>query len=219
MASTSKLISISILVISVAGGILLFYLMSELPKEQRKKMIGEMVSQLVNFVLFMWVGKVLLNFSVFIKDPMAILAYPGDSGAFYAAVLFSGLLLTYKVKRGQLKGLAVGKAFVHLFLLAAFLYEFIQYAWNDQIYSLGSLIILAILLGGFTYLNGRMATGKLLGLLLTVWACGMSVLMVLQPYITVFGYMIKPWFLLLFFVANVLLLLKHYRKDGRYGWN
>ncbi|WP_153723428.1 hypothetical protein [Sporosarcina cascadiensis] len=219
MASISKLISISILVFSIALSILLFYLMSELPKEQKKKMVDEMVSQLINFVLFMWAGKVLLNLSVFITDPMAILAYPGDSGAFYAAVLFSGLLLSYKVKRGHLEGLAVGRAFVHLYLSAAFLYEFIQYTWNDQIYSLRSLILLAILLGVFTYLNGRMATGKLLGILLTVWTFGMAVLLTIQPYVTVFGYMIKPWFLLLFFAANLLLLILQHRKEGRYGWN
>src|SRR5690625_1095176 len=95
-AATFKLKAVGIIVISFIVGFAFFYITSPLQKELKKAQLEEMFSQLVNFIIFIWVGKIILNFSIFIDDPLAILAYPSNSEAFYLAVLFSAILLFYK---------------------------------------------------------------------------------------------------------------------------
>lgn len=68
-AATFKLMSIGIIIISFVVGLIFFYMISYLSKEQRKAQIEEIVSQLINFIIFIWIGKIILNFSIFIKDP------------------------------------------------------------------------------------------------------------------------------------------------------
>src|SRR5690625_2232093 len=88
--------SIGIIIVSILAGLVFFYMTSHLPKEHKKAQLEEMFSQLVNFIIFIWVGKIILNVSIFIEDPLAILAYPSNSEAFYLAVLLSTILLFYK---------------------------------------------------------------------------------------------------------------------------
>src|SRR5690606_27038035 len=96
MAILSKLTVIFILAISFALSLLAFYVMSTLPKEQRKEQVSEITSQLINFVLFLWLAKILLKLPLFVRDPLAVLAYPGNSEAFYLASLFTGVLIWSK---------------------------------------------------------------------------------------------------------------------------
>src|SRR5690625_3451826 len=96
MVIASRVASIGIIIVSLAIGLITFYILNDLPKEKKKKYMEEFISQLVNFIIFIWVGKILLNISLFIQDPLAVLAYPGDSGAFYLAVLFTAIIAVYK---------------------------------------------------------------------------------------------------------------------------
>lgn len=210
-AIVSKLTSISMIVISIMAGLISYYMMSDIQKEQKKKQIEEITSQLINFVIFIILGKIILNFSVFTSDPMAILAYPSDSSAFYLAVLFSALFLFYKSKRGQMDVLVFLQTFTQVFLVASFLYEFIQYVWNNNPYSLGSMILLAILIVSFLFLHG-LTTHTLLTVMLVGWSLGMFILTIIQPYVTVFGYMIEPWFLGVFFIISLTINIFNQRK-------
>ncbi|WP_019413017.1 hypothetical protein [Paenisporosarcina sp. TG20] len=214
MVETTKLISIFIIIISIFGGILAFYMMSDLPKEKRKRHIEEITSQLINFVLFIWMGKIILNFPVFISDPLAILAYPSDSSAFYVAVLFSALLLFYKSQRGQINVVLFIPSFIFVFLIASFLYEFMQFVWNDNTYSFGYMILLAILLILFLTVQGRKGSNTLISALLIGWTLGIFIITTVQPFVTVFGYMMKPWFVGVFFAMSFTLLIINQRKSG-----
>src|SRR5690625_3616935 len=68
---------------SFIAGFIFFYLMSALSKAKKKQQAEEVTSLLINFVIYIWIGKILLNFLTFIKDPLAVLAYPSNSHAFY----------------------------------------------------------------------------------------------------------------------------------------
>lgn len=214
MVETTKLISILITISSIFGGILAFYMLSDLTKEQKKRHIKEMNSQLINFVLFIWVGKIILNFPVFISDPLAILAYPSDSSAFYLAVLFSSLYLFYKSQRGQMNMMVFIQSFIFVFLIASFLYEFMQLAWYDNTFSFGYMVLLGFLLVLFLTAQGRIGSHTLIGALLIGWSLGIYIIATIQPFVTVFGYMMAPWFVGLFFAGSFTHLILNQRKSG-----
>src|SRR5690625_6960060 len=125
MASAQVLTSIAIIVLSFIIGLLFFYLTSPRSHVERKQQIEEVVSLLINFVIFIWIGKILVRFSIFMEDPLAILAYASDSSAFYLASLFIGIHSSYKMKRHELDSESLIKTFCHVILVSSFVYDFI----------------------------------------------------------------------------------------------
>ncbi len=212
MAITSKLAAVGIIVASIVAGFLSFYIISNLPKETKKKQIEELTSQFINFIIFIWLGKIIVNFSTFIKDPLAVLAYPSDSNAFYLAVLFSGILLVYKTKRKQLDGRIFIHAFLHVFLVASFSFEFIQLVWNNNHLALGYLILLAMLLVFLFVFNDKLTATKLSVILFILWTSGVILLSFFQPFVTVFGYNVSPVFAGILFIISLSYLLLKQRK-------
>lgn len=211
MATVTVLASIGIIFISMIAGLAFFYITSSLPSVQRKKQIEDIASQLINFVIFIWLGKILLKLPIFIKDPLAILAYPSNSNAFYLAVLFSSLLLAYKAIKKQMNVLTLLHTFLPVFLMASFVYEFIQILY-DNAYSISYIIILTMLILLLILLRDRFADGTVTTILFIGWLVGVLVLAWIQPFITVFGYMIAPWFLGLLFITISSFIIYKKRK-------
>lgn len=201
MAIISKLTIILIIAISFALAFLAFYLLSNLPKEQRKQQISEITSQLINFVLFLWLAKILLNLPLFVQDPLAVLAYPSNSEAFYLAALFTGILIYVKAKQGKLAGGRLAHTFLQIFLAASFVYEFIQLAWRENPFSLPYLVVFGLLLALFHGLQGRMDPLNQISIVLAAAAAGFFAIHFMLPYLSVFGYIVEPWFLALFLAA------------------
>src|SRR5690625_1523819 len=206
-AATFKLMSIGIIIISFVVGLIFFYMISYLSKEQRKAQIEEIVSQLINFIIFIWIGKIILNFSIFIKDPLAILAYPSNAEAFYLAVLFSAILLFYKAYKKKFDVLQLATSFLSVFLMAYYLYEFIQIIVKHNTYSFENLTLSTVLLVLFLIINGRLTDRNLIMTMLISWSAGMLILAYTQPFVTVFGYMIAPWFVGLFLRVNLFFII------------
>jgi len=198
--------TIAIIIISLGVGILSFYLMSGLSK--KKMYMEELVSQLINFVIFMWIGKILLNFSVFIKEPLTILAYPSNSHAFYLAVLFSIVTIGIKSKREKVDVVPFLNAFIHVFLLSSFVYEFIQIVWNNNAYSIKYMGLLAVLIVAIIVIRDRISIYRVNIFMLIGWTLGALGLAFIMPLLMVFGYTISPWFLglILVFCLTVIML-------------
>jgi len=211
-AMASAQISIAIIILSLTVGFLSFYLFSGLSNEKKKIDIEELGSQLVNFVIFMWIGKVLLNFSIFIKDPLAILAYPSNSYAFYLAVFVSAITITIKSKRQKNDIAPFFNAFTHVFLVASFVYEFTQIVWNNNTYSIRYLGLLTVLIILFVVLRGRIATDRLNTIMLVGWTLGTLGLAFIMPFTMVFGYTMAPWFLGLILMAYLTVAVYKKRK-------
>lgn len=212
MVITSNLIPISIIVLSFTAGFISFYIMSDLPKDQKKRQTEELISQLANFVIFIWLGKIILNFSIFLKDPLAILAYPSNSDSFYIAVLSIGIVLVYKSFRKKMNVLSFIESFLPVFLVASFVYEFIQFVWNNNPYAFGYLILLSVLLILYLLLYKRMTASLLIMVMLIGWSLGMWILTSIQPFVTVFGYIMDQWFVGVFFMLSFVILI--YRRKG-----
>ena len=207
MAIISKLTIISIIAISFVFAFLAFYLMSSLSKEQRNKQINEITSQLVNFVLFLWLAKILLNLPLFIQDPLAVLAYPSNSEAFYLATLFTAGLLFYQTRKRKIDGGLLAHSFVQVLLAASFVYEFIQLVWRDNPFSFYYLAVFGVLLVSFHLLQGRVSSQNQISIVLGIGAAGFFAISFLLPYLTLFGYILEPWFLALMLAACFGLLI------------
>lgn len=208
MAITSKLLFFGIVTFSFLAGVIAFYFLSEQSKEQKKKELDEVITALLNFVIFMIIGKVLINWRIFIDDPLAVLAYPSNSSAFYLAVLFSIALLVYKSKYKQLPFIGFSAAFLPIFLTATFLYEFIQLVWKNNSLSLGNIIIAGLILVLYFYLREWLKSINLVCALLIGWSAGMLILSYFQPFITIFGFIAARWFVLALMVFGAVVMIK-----------
>ncbi|MGM0898543.1 MAG: hypothetical protein ACQEV0_11620 [Bacillota bacterium] len=194
-------------VFSILFGGAVFYIMSDSVKALKKKRAGEAFSQIINFVLFIWLSKVLLNLPLLFSDPLAMLAYPSDSAAFYLAALFSSALLLYGVNSGQIIDWQLAHTLLHVLLPASFFYEFARLAWFDDVGAFGNLIVYTVLLALFIGLHDRVSAGIASSALISVWAVGMLLISWLQSYPSLFGYVMAPWFVIIVFAAGHFLIL------------
>lgn len=212
MIIVSKALAIGMIVLSLAIGLVFFYVFSVFSKPEKKKYMEILTSQLINLVIFIWVGKILLHLPLFIQDPLAVLAYPGNSGAFYLAVLFTGGLVLYQWIRKKLDILLFAEACTHVFLVALFFYEFMQLMIEDNMYSLGYLILSVILLILLFLLRERVPIFWLLTSILIILSIGMLVLNLIYPFVAIFGYLIEIWFIIVFFIGCLSILILNERK-------
>lgn len=219
MAIISKLTIISIIAISFGLAFLVFDLMSPLAKTQRKKEIGEAASQLINFVLFLWLAKILLNLPLFVQDPLAVLAYPSNSEAFYLATLFTGGLLFHQSRKKKIGGALFAHSLVQVIPAASFFYEFIQLMWRDNPFSLHYLIVFAVLLALFYMLQGRVSPQNQISIILGTAAAAFFAISFMLPYLSLFGYILEPWFLALLLAACFGLLIKEPKNEAQAGSN
>ncbi|KEK11669.1 hypothetical protein EP18_10955 [Lysinibacillus sphaericus] len=209
---TSMQLSIGLVTISWILGFLSYYLISNISQTEKKIQLQELVSQFINFILFMVVGKVVLNFSIFIKNPLVILSYPSNSSALYIAVLLTTITIAYKEKRNHIDVLRLLDAFVHVFLFSSFVYEFIQIIFNNNTYSVGYFILLAVLMMIFLFIRDRVATDTAIVIMVVSWGVGILGLASIMPLIMVFGYTIEPLFLVLFILICIALYILKQRK-------
>lgn len=212
MAVQSKLLEIGILVSSLAVGFLAFYLLSDRPKAEKKKQMDDMISQIINFILLIWLGKIIMNVSLFLSDPLAVLAYPSDADAFYTAVIFMPIWLLVQSRRKQLKIFPLIVSFIPVFLVSSFVYEFIEWTAYDNPFAIGNLILFAVLIGLYFFLKEKLNASVLLFILITVWSFGLVFMMTFQPFITVFGYIVGFEFVGLFFIISNGILIYRFRK-------
>lgn len=222
MFITTKLISIASMIVSFLIGIISYYIMNHLPKVEKKQYIEELNTQVINFVLFIWAAKIILNISLFIKSPIVVVTYPSNSQAFYLAILFSILLLLYKgiKKKININILAFLESGILVFLVTSFTYEFIQIVINKDSFTFGYLVLLVVLLCLFFLVAGRMNQRTVISIILVGWSIGMLFLSYIQPFVTVFGYLMAPWFILVILIASFLFFILTRRKKGIYnGWN
>lgn len=210
MASLTVLKSIAITVISIGIGFLYFYIMSPNEKQDKRKQIDEMSSLLINFIIYIWVGKIIANISIFIKDPIAVLAYPSNSNSFYIATILLIANILYKKKRENIKMIDFLLLFVPVFIAAIFVYEFIQWTVIGHKYNGLLLLFVALLLVLFTLkrnINTRFITGITL-----VFFTGLFVISISSSLMTLFGYILAPWYFLSLSLSLTFLIIYRHKR-------
>lgn len=192
---------VGIIVGSFLVGFLFFYITSSFTKKTKKHVLDQLSSLLINFVIYIWLGKIVLNLHIFVQDPLAILAYPSDSSAFYFASVLILLHIGWKVWRKKIVDTNLLVSFVPIFLAASFMYEFIQMFWFENSYSWMYIGLLTILIIIHLLVQDKIAGWKVALLLMILWCVGQITLSFILPFATVFSYIMSPWY------VGVLLLL------------
>src|SRR5699024_9944880 len=96
---TSVYLSIGMIIISWFLGLFSYSLINHVSQEEKKANLEELGSQFINFIFLIWIGKIVFNFTSFIKSPTVILAYPSNSTAFYFAIILITISTFLKGKR------------------------------------------------------------------------------------------------------------------------
>lgn len=205
MASTAKLISLASIFFSIIVGLLIYYWMRPSNKEEMKIQFEKVVNFLLNFIIFMWIAKVVLNITIFIKDPLAVLAYPADSTAFYLAIIASFTRLVFKQKDLNLFNFL--SVLLPVVLTASFMFEFTQFIQDHNWYSLTNMIVFMILVTFFYYFIDKISPLNLYLILLISWLTGTLIMYFTQPYVSFFGYLLSLPFILSFFLFNLSVLI------------
>lgn len=213
MVFTGVMQSIAEFIISFIAGAGLYYLFSGQSRQESQLFLGKITSDIINFVLFIWLSKVILNFTLFIREPLTVLAYPGNADSFYIAFFLSAGLFLYQHIRKKSDQSEYIKAFSLFFLLTSLVYESIQLFWNNNDYSFGYLLLLSAMLILFLIFEKRMSAAVLILSLIVMWSAGMLLLANVFPFVTVFNYTMRPWFIILFFVISSLIVFYTARKE------
>ncbi|MFD2638415.1 hypothetical protein [Piscibacillus salipiscarius] len=207
MAATSVLISVGTLVVSFIVGIITYFLTSQESIDVRKKNIEEVSSFIVNVIIFIWIGKILLNINLFIQDPLAVLAYPSYSSAFYIGLIGAVLVFVRRMKKGLVDLAPFLNSLMVIFIFTSFTYEFVDYVWNDNLYTWRYLTLLFGITMIYIMISNKVSYYLTSGLLMVLWGLGQTILSILLPFTTVFGYLISIWFFIIISIIGIVLLL------------
>lgn len=203
---------VAYIVISIAAGLTFFYVTSPLEKSVKKQQMEENSSLIINFILFIWAGKILLNIGIFVTDPLAVLAYPSNSNAFYLAVLLLIINIAYRSRKKYLNVSTATSSLVPIFLGSAFVYEFIEVILNANTLSRGHLGLLLIILVIFLIMYERRSPAMVAGCVFAAWSLGQLMLTTLMSYTTLYGYILAEWFLIIVLIISITVLIFHQRK-------
>lgn len=210
MAVAQVLISIGTIIISFIIGCVFYFVMSPVKKNLKKEHIQKIISLLIDMVIFIWISKVIVNISQFIRDPLAVLAYPSDSSAFYLAIGIMLVYLAYKQKRSKLLIEPPIDSFVPIFIVASFVYEFIQIIWFGKSWPYMALLMILIML--YLLIDDKLPRYIISGLAVITWSLGQLLLTFILPYMSVFNYIIDPWFFIVIMIVTLLYVILKRKK-------
>ena len=213
LPSTTVMTSIGILVISFLIGFLFFYVTTDKPKDVKKKQLESILSFLINFVIFIWVGKIVVNSKIFFQDPLAILAYPSNASAFYIASVLIAINITYHLIRNRLNGMDVINTFVPVFLAASFIFSFAQLVINSYQQAWITVVFLAILLLVYLFIQEKVPSHQSNLIIVVIWIFGQFILSIISSFPTIFGYKVHAiYFICLLILVLVYIVYSNKRK-------
>ncbi len=201
MPSTTILISLGILVVSYLLGVGVYLTLSKESRNVKKKQVETISNLVINFIIYIWLAKILVNLPKFVRDPLSILAYPSNALAFYVATAFLAFNLWYLHKRKGKSPGTLAKGFLPIFLSASFFYEFLQLVVEKSSNNMIYLVLVAVLMLFYIVLYGRVPIEALTILISLGYLIG-TILCIMFMNTTVFGYRLSP----LYFIGLLLLL-------------
>ncbi|MFS0688684.1 hypothetical protein AB1K89_05510 [Sporosarcina sp. 179-K 8C2 HS] len=190
---SERMMEVGLILMSLAAGVgVVAFLLNG------KGFVSRAVSLFTDFIVFLWIGKIVGNFSLLIRDPFAVLAYPAGSQSFYIAVGLTAVSLLYRRKR-ETNSAGFKVFLLQVLLLSAFFYEFLQY-----FYARHDSVVLNLLLYGMLAANVilfRLPERQAIRLSVLLWSIGAIVILQMVGLITLFGIVLSPWFVLLLLLS------------------
>lgn len=200
MPINTVMLSIGILAVSFLGGILFFYVMDTGTKQAKKYQLDQFLNVLIQFILYIWVMKVVVQLPRFFDDPLSVLAHPANSWHFLIAsiVLMAHLWIKYRKSKPAAATLFQTSSFI--FLASLFIYDILQIAVkpatdvNVMTILLAVLVVVYVLF--YSKFNPKLLGSLTVGIFLLV-ACGISIY---KGYYILFDFMLSPYFYLLMII-------------------
>jgi hypothetical protein len=210
LPSLAVLLDLAVIVISFVFGIGVYYFLSIDTKDVKKKQLEDVVSLTINFVIYIWIGKIVINIGKFIKDPFSILAYPSNSYAVYVATFFIIINLLYRKYRHNEQISSIIFAFIPVFLISSFVFEFLQFVVEGRTFNLYYLILLSILAIGYTFVYGKISLRKQSYLFGIILLMGQLLLTAISKA-TIFGYRLSA----VYFASLLIIVLFEFLTNKR----
>ncbi len=201
--------SFVVLVISILVSMLLFRFLHPFNERKGKQYVDEIGTIFIGIAVSIIIGKILLNVSEFITDPIAILAYPSDSKAFYIGLLFVVVYVKWRVIRSYDHFEELFFSWMFVFFAASFLYEFVISVFGNGTGNGISMVIPFVLLIGFLLLYEKVAIGLLAILGMVLWSLGQLLFRIFDQT-SIFQFYVSPIFYGLNLLIGIMLLL--YRR-------
>lgn len=213
MPSTTVMMSIGILVISFIVGFLFYFLIADEAKERKKQHVENLLSLLINFILYIWIGKVVIHINLFVQDPLAVLAYPSDSKAFYIASVLIMVNIYYLITTKRQVGRPLFNTFVPFFIATSFVFEFTQLVIYKNYNVWPMLFLWMLLLVGYVLVYGKWANTLVNVIFATVSLITLFILTYIKDTVTIFGYTISPfYFISLLILVFIIIVYSNRRK-------
>lgn len=213
MPSTTAMIKIGILILSFIVGIGFFYFTNQASKQDKKQGLDQFISYMINFILFIWAGKILIHIKIFIQDPFAVLAYPSDSKAVYIATVLLILQIVYHKFRKQLSIIGLTSTMIPMFIASSFMYEFLQMVVMDRGQVFPNLLLMTMLLLLYLFIQDKLSTKQIALMMAVVYSGTHLVLYFVYGYTVIFGYMLHP----IYFISICLFIVGIFIYDRQKG--
>ncbi len=199
----------------IIGGIVgafLYYLHSEQSKKVKKRIVDDILGHIIRLVLMMWAIKIIRHFSLFVQDPLAILAYPSDTNTFYLALIFVILIATIEGVWKKKDVLSLIPPFFYMLFIALFIYESYVLFIQQSMYSFPYYIVLASVMISYLILPQKRSEWNKMWWAMSLWTLGSLVIFPVQPLVTIVQFRMTPLFALLLFVSVSYIYIKQERR-------
>ncbi|RCW71971.1 hypothetical protein [Saliterribacillus persicus] len=194
--------SMLITLVSFLLAFLIIFLFQPLKKEKLKGALDLNGNALFIFLLGLWMGKILIHFPLFLEDPIAVLAYPSDSFAFYWAFLFFIIYLFIPKKETIPHRIETIYISVFLYSLASIFYYFLPVILGGELINIASFLFFIFLVIVMLSFDKRLTKQSLITLALMIFGIG-NILLTIYTSHTLFGYSLSVWFYSLFLVLAI----------------
>ncbi|MFC4386426.1 hypothetical protein ACFOZ1_01255 [Gracilibacillus marinus] len=135
------------MLISIVIGLIVFSSVSPFQKTQKKVLIDIVTTQLFQLVIAIIIGKIVLHLSLFVEDPIAVLAYPGDGNALYIGTMLVILYNGWKYQRTNQSWTLTLYTWSVVLLTSLFTFYFLQMTIGNHPQWLELLVSFVLLLG------------------------------------------------------------------------
>ncbi|GGM19389.1 hypothetical protein GCM10011351_01560 [Paraliobacillus quinghaiensis] len=194
-------------VISFIIGFFVFWFNGPYTKEKTKRYLDHVSNYLIIFVVALWISKIALHFSIFLKDPIAVLAFPSNSTAFYIAIILLSGYGWYQIKKALFEVKPFLLTLIFVLIVASFSFIFSQLVFFTSPFSVLQLGLYFVLVLLMLLVQGKVNDGLLIGISLVIWGVGHGLLGLFNQQV-IFQFSVDSWFFIMIGLIGVLLLVR-----------
>src|SRR5699024_12745607 len=136
-----------ILSVSFLGWILFYYVVDHNDNQHKIYELDQFLNVLIQFILYLWLMKIIAQFSMVCQDRMSVLALPANSMHFLFASIILLVHLCFKYRNNTLATINLFQTGSFIIIASLFIYEILQLLtqpgadFNVMIVVLAALIV------------------------------------------------------------------------------